>query len=485
MNQAPLTRGLHEVLDQAHSEAGWRGIACFGPELYLEGILLRKQGLPVRVLRNLGAPLDDLHIELLRTIRSAAGSGVPAQARQVQPSAEAEAALERARALAGQMDLPWVGMIHLFLALLEAPDSLTARLLERFGVRLDNARAETQRCLEADRRQHQVSVGRRASYSPLLTELIHIAEEEARLWRQRQIEPEHLLGAMLRKGEGDAIRILRNCGVDLSDLAIHLENLADVGEETTAGRIETSYLADQLLEQTSVNAHQMGHPLIGSEHLLLAMIQTRALPHRVLSDFRVDESRIVDEIARLTGLKPPESPPGAEIIPLTPADKAAMLDAEESAPPEEPPLKVAIVQTPEGAGLPLPVYATVDSAGMDLCAAVPEDAPIVLAPGGWALVPTGLKIAIPRGYEGQVRPRSGLAARHGIGVLNGPGTIDADYRGEVRVILFNFSREPFTIRRGERIAQLVFARVERLRWERVDALPESARGEGGFGHTGR
>ncbi|NLN02940.1 MAG: dUTP diphosphatase [Lentisphaerae bacterium] len=146
---------------------------------------------------------------------------------------------------------------------------------------------------------------------------------------------------------------------------------------------------------------------------------------------------------------------------------------------------VAVVRTPEAADLPLPAYETQEAAGLDLRAAVPEDAPITLQPGSWAMVPPGLKIAIPPGFEAQVRPRSGLAARHDIGVLNSPGTIDADYRGEIRIILFNFSQDPFVIRRGERIAQLVMARVERLVWQPVAELPETARGEGGFGHTGR
>lgn len=130
----------------------------------------------------------------------------------------------------------------------------------------------------------------------------------------------------------------------------------------------------------------------------------------------------------------------------------------------------------------MPRYQTEHSAGVDLPAAVDGD--IVIEPGKWALVPTGLAVAIPEGYEGQVRPRSGLALKHGIGMLNGPGTIDADYRGELGVILFNFGGAPFTIRRGDRIAQLVFARLERARFELVDSLSDTARGSGGFGHTG-
>jgi dUTP pyrophosphatase len=134
-------------------------------------------------------------------------------------------------------------------------------------------------------------------------------------------------------------------------------------------------------------------------------------------------------------------------------------------------------------GLPVPHYQTEHSAGVDLHAAV--DGERVVEPGTWTLVPTGIAVAIPEGYEGQVRPRSGLALKHGIGMLNGPGTIDADYRGEIGIILFNFSDKPFIIRRGDRIAQMVFAKVLRAAFEQVDVLPETSRGAGGFGHTGR
>ena len=134
-------------------------------------------------------------------------------------------------------------------------------------------------------------------------------------------------------------------------------------------------------------------------------------------------------------------------------------------------------------GQPLPSYATELSAGMDLRASL--DAPVTLGPLERALVPTGLFIALPPGFEAQVRPRSGLAAKHGITVLNTPGTIDADYRGEVKVILVNLSNTPFEIVPGERIAQMVVARHERVEWEEVDVLDETARGAGGFGSTGR
>ena len=137
---------------------------------------------------------------------------------------------------------------------------------------------------------------------------------------------------------------------------------------------------------------------------------------------------------------------------------------------------------PHGNGLPLPAYATADAAGVDLAAAL--EAPLTLAPGERKDVPTGIALALPAGWEGQVRPRSGLALRHGITILNSPGTIDADYRGEIRVILANLGSAPVTIARGERIAQLVIAPVSRAEWQVVSELPPSARGAGGFGSTG-
>jgi dUTP pyrophosphatase len=145
-------------------------------------------------------------------------------------------------------------------------------------------------------------------------------------------------------------------------------------------------------------------------------------------------------------------------------------------------VRVAITRLPHGADLPLPAYATADAAGLDLLAAI--DAPVILQPLGRALVPTGIKIALPAGFEAQVRPRSGLALKQGVTVLNAPGTIDADYRGEVGVILINLSDAAVTLQRGDRIAQLLLARVERLAWDEVAELPGTARGSGGFGSTG-
>ncbi len=146
-------------------------------------------------------------------------------------------------------------------------------------------------------------------------------------------------------------------------------------------------------------------------------------------------------------------------------------------------VRVMVWRDPNALDLPLPSYQTPGSAGMDLYAAVPE--PVTLQPGERALIPTGLKIALPEGYEAQVRPRSGLALRHGIGMVNSPGTIDSDYRGEIGVILINWGQEPFVVRRGDRIAQLVVAPVSVVEWVPTEGeLPDSARGAGGFGHTG-
>jgi dUTP pyrophosphatase len=146
---------------------------------------------------------------------------------------------------------------------------------------------------------------------------------------------------------------------------------------------------------------------------------------------------------------------------------------------------IEIRPLPHADGLPLPAYQSAHAAGLDLVAAVPENAPLVLAPGQYALVPTGLSIALPAGFEAQVRPRSGLAAKHGVTVLNAPGTVDADYRGEIGVLLINHGNEPFTIARGERIAQMVIASVVRAELVVVAALSQTDRGSGGFGSTGR
>ncbi len=145
-------------------------------------------------------------------------------------------------------------------------------------------------------------------------------------------------------------------------------------------------------------------------------------------------------------------------------------------------LEVTIVRLPHGADLPLPVPATPNSAGVDLLAAV--EGPVVLKPGMRALIPAGIAIALPSGYEAQVRPRSGLALEHGVTVLNAPGTIDADYRGEIGVVLVNLGDELFRIERGMRIAQMVVGAVGPVAWNEVERLPESVRGDGGFGSTG-
>ena len=143
-----------------------------------------------------------------------------------------------------------------------------------------------------------------------------------------------------------------------------------------------------------------------------------------------------------------------------------------------------IVRLPHGEGLPLPSRQSDSAAGLDVVAAVPEDVPLVLAPGTRALVPTGFALELPQGHEGQLRPRSGLALRHGITLLNSPGTIDADYRGEVMVLLVNLGPKPFTVRRGERIAQLIVAPVTQVEIKPVEALQATRRGQGGFGSTG-
>ena len=146
---------------------------------------------------------------------------------------------------------------------------------------------------------------------------------------------------------------------------------------------------------------------------------------------------------------------------------------------------IRVVPMPHFEGLALPAYETAEAAGMDLRAAVEEASPVTLAAGHRAMIPTGLTIALPSGHEAQVRPRSGLAAKHGVTCLNTPGTIDADYRGEVKVILINLGQEPFVVKRGERIAQMVIAPVTRAELKVVSELDDTKRGAGGFGSTGR
>jgi dUTP pyrophosphatase len=148
-------------------------------------------------------------------------------------------------------------------------------------------------------------------------------------------------------------------------------------------------------------------------------------------------------------------------------------------------IPVEVVQLPHAKGLPLPAYQTADAAGLDLIAAIADDAPVTIAPRQRVVVPTGLAIALPSGTEAQIRPRSGLAARNGITVLNAPATIDADYRGEIGVLLINHGDEPFVVRRGERIAQLVIAQVAHAQFLPVSELPPTSRGTGGWGSTGR
>ena len=147
-------------------------------------------------------------------------------------------------------------------------------------------------------------------------------------------------------------------------------------------------------------------------------------------------------------------------------------------------IAVKILPLPHYEGLALPAYETPQSAGMDLRAAVPDDEPVSIPPGEWRLIPVGIAIALPAGFEAQVRPRSGLAAKHGISCVNTPGTVDADYRGEIRVNLINHGKTEFTVQRGDRIAQMIIAPVTQAIWEVADSLDETERGTGGFGSTG-
>jgi dUTP pyrophosphatase len=169
---------------------------------------------------------------------------------------------------------------------------------------------------------------------------------------------------------------------------------------------------------------------------------------------------------------------------LTRGDRGEMVEAMDTRSTASAAPVLGVIRLSHGEGLDLPAYETAGAAGMDLRAAVPDDAPLSIAPGGRALVPTGLIVEIPQGYEGQVRPRSGLAFKHGVTCLNTPGTIDCDYRGELKVLLVNLGEEPFDVTRGLRMAQLVIAPVTQARVELRVAVSETARGAGGFGSTG-
>ncbi len=185
-----------------------------------------------------------------------------------------------------------------------------------------------------------------------------------------------------------------------------------------------------------------------------------------------DPRQLADIMAKMADL--------AELVGIDEFDELDDFDG-----PQDEPLEVTIKRLPHGESLPLPAYQTDGASGVDLTAAVPEESPLTLAPGARALVPTGIVMQIPLGCEGQVRPRSGLALKHGVTVLNAPGTIDSDYRGEIGVLLINHGTEPFTIARGDRIAQLVFAIVVPAIYIEKAMLVETKRGAGGFGSTGK
>ncbi len=144
-------------------------------------------------------------------------------------------------------------------------------------------------------------------------------------------------------------------------------------------------------------------------------------------------------------------------------------------------MKIYIQRTPEGEGLKLPTYATEGSSGMDVMAAIEGE--LTIAPGQRSLIPAGFRLALPHGFEAQIRPRSGLAMEYGLTLLNTPGTIDSDYRGQIKIIVVNLGEKPITIKRGDRIAQMIISQVEKIEWEETDQLPTSSRGSGGFGHT--
>jgi dUTP pyrophosphatase len=487
-----VNHGLEQALAIARESAERRGVATFGPEFLLEALLARSQGLPVRILGRIGVRLDALRAELQeRLSRSPAAPPVESG-----PDEAAQEAIARAGDIAVELGHPVVGQTHLLLALLQDAQAIPGDLLHRHGASFEAVKEALLSQMAADAAgagpdaAEPMPSRHEASFSPLLRSILKDAPQMARLCRQAQCAPEHLLAALLHRGQGEAIAILRETGVDLVELSIALEGRFDFGEEIASGlAIEHSPLADKVLVHSRRLAYSLGATEADTEHLLLALLQVESLASALLADFRLTDAGIRRRLDKAHAASKPLVDPESIMTPINrdSADNKEARMTDDANPSPAPPVGMVIhvARTPEAAGLPLPAYETAHAAAMDLRAAIPEDAPLTLEPGRWGLVPTGLMVAIPPGFEGQVRARSGLAAKHGIGVLNGPGTIDADYRGEIKVILFNFSVEPFVIRRGDRVAQLAIARVERVAWEPTDRLPETDRGEGGFGHTGR
>jgi len=283
-----------------------------------------------------------------------------------------------------------------------------------------------------------------------------IAAEHARRLRQTAIGTENLLYGILHTAPNVATTVLNTIRTGLStEIKSKLE--PDGGPHAAGGGAavpEWDERCRRIFDHAAAEAKRLGHKHVGTEHIMLALVSEQyGKAKDLLQKAGVGYGKLRDELKSL-------------------------LEADEGIPSVE----VGIKQREDCRDLPLPTYMSKHASGMDLYAAVAADT--LLQPGGIALVPTGVTIAVPVGFEAQVRPRSGLALKHGLMVANSPGTIDSDYRGEVGIILANMGREPFTIQRGMRIAQLVIQPVVQARLVVSDELDDTRRSDGGFGHTG-
>ena len=280
--------------------------------------------------------------------------------------------------------------------------------------------------------------------------MFKIANDEARRLKEKAVKSEHLLYALLQTGPNVATMVLNKAGEKIRS---ELSNVSSGAQsENCDVTPDWDPACKRILERAACEARNLGHKHVGTEHVFLALVgdQTDKVKD-VLKKAGVEASHLRDAV----------------ISHITPAAGD---------------VQIKIKQREDCKDLPLPAYMSKFASGMDLYAAVPSD--VVLEPGKIMLVPTGISIAVPQGYEAQVRPRSGLALKHGLTIVNSPGTIDSDYRGEVGVILANMGGAPFVIQRGMRIAQMVIQSVVQAKLIATDSLDETARHDGGFGHTG-
>jgi len=292
-----------------------------------------------------------------------------------------------------------------------------------------------------------------------------LAAAHAMRLRKKAISAESLLYGLLKSGPNIATAVINKTGIG-ARLKEELETADDPPEatdEATQEQPEWDSVCATIIDRAAAEAKELGHKFIGTEHLFLGLISEKlGKAGNLLRDAGVEYAKVKEELVEFFGLKHDEA---AKPEPLA-----------------ENVVEVGIKQREDCKDLPLPRYMSESASGMDLYAAVDDE--VTLAAGKIMLVPTGISIAVPEGYEAQVRPRSGLALKHGITIVNSPGTIDCDYRGEVGVILGNMGEKPFEITRGMRIAQLVVQPVVKAKLVASDKLDGTTRGAGGFGSSG-